>query len=167
VAAFAWTLLGGCGEDDEGAVEAPSASVVDDARRMQIAIGEDTTQLALDDVDDIVSRGLPVRASDMLREGVLPASEAHISRMRRLDLSTEEGLQVRDEAVRAYQQRHAALVRYAEVLGRGQVEDLELVECLGEQRHAEQAIADLQGRLAELRPLAEPTEARTPRPPRP
>ena len=64
-------------------------------------------------------------------------------------------------SVDAYEARLSSLEQYATVLDRGMVEDLALVEALGAQRAATEAVIAVDEQLAEIQPLPEARE-RTP-----
>ncbi|MEM9073957.1 MAG: hypothetical protein AAGE52_36025 [Myxococcota bacterium] len=150
-AALALALLAfGCSDESE---EETPAGLLDEIQTLQQAITEDLELLALDDVEAALADDLPVRAGDLLEAGALPAARRHAETVAALELENERALRFRDEAAELLQRRATALEGYRELLRRGLVEDLALLDSLSEQRTVEEEIEALLGRLEAIRPL--------------
>lgn len=145
-------LAFGCGESSEDA-PAP-ANVRADVGAIQLALSDDLSLLAIEEAERLVDDDRPVLAATRFRDGALPAARRHVERVRALALTTEEGRQLRAEAVTALEARVSALQRYAAALDRGIVEDYELAEALRVQREAEAAVEAVFDRLEALRPTS-------------
>lgn len=152
------TLLA-CGDDD--GPEPPAADLIDDVVALQRVIGDDIATGPLEEVDEMVSEDRPVAAADLLRTGAIPAARRHLDRVKAVEPGTAEGRRLHQALVEAYEARMSSLEQYATVLDRGMVEDLALVEALGAQRAATEAVIAVDDQLAEISPLPEARE-RTP-----
>lgn len=141
-----------CGPKSE---EGPSNDLRAEVRALETILADDLVLLAVRDADDAVAEDLPVRAAGLLRDGAIPAARRQAEQVRAADVTTPEGLALRDEAARALDARTAALEQYADVLARGLLEDLELAMALRAQREAEGTIDTLLARLEALRSPSE------------
>lgn len=150
---IACALLLACGDDDAGP-EPPSADVVADARALQDALADDTATRALEDVDDVADT-LPVRAADMLTNGVIPAARRQVEAVEAVSVGTERGRTLKAQALGACRARVTALEEYVPLLERGRVEDYDLVANLRAQRAAETALVEVLDALEAIHP-AEP-----------
>jgi hypothetical protein len=154
-------LLGACGDDGE---EGPPPDLVADVHRLQDAITTDPALGPIEDAEAMVDDERHALAAELLEQGGIPASERQVETVRGLELATRRGRLLRRRLARAYEQRTEALERYREVLSRGFMEDLELVEAMGGVRESLEAITEVDDELTEIRPLPEGEEERRPVP---
>jgi hypothetical protein len=140
-------LVSSCGSE---AATAVTEIVRQDARRILEVVSADSTNAALADVDRAVERELPVKASGLLEQGAIPAARRHLTRLADLELESNLGKSLRDEAILVYQARLSALSTYQALLARGQVVDVALFDSIRAQRQAQEAILALDGRLREV-----------------
>ncbi|MCA9617274.1 MAG: hypothetical protein H6721_22095 [Sandaracinus sp.] len=140
--------LGACGSSEPSG---PPPELRDDARALEELLADDLVLLAVAEADEAVADDLPVRGAERLRAGAIPAARRQVEQARAVSAATAEGVALRDEVVAALDARRAALERYADVLERGLVEDLELAVALRAQREAEGGIDTLLGRLQAIR----------------
>ena len=131
-----------CGER-----EAPANSVSEAASREAAALLEvlatDPALAGLEDVEDVIRQGLPVRAARLLEVGVQAAADRQVARVGAVEVTDDEVRSLKREAHEALQSRSESLREYRNLLERGRVEDLALVECLGEQRQAATRLSDV------------------------
>ncbi|MAQ17400.1 MAG: hypothetical protein CMN30_21710 [Sandaracinus sp.] len=146
-------VLAACGDDaDEG----PSRRLVVDVADLQRAMGDDLAVLALEEVEDAVADDLPARAAQLLERGAIPATERQRATIAALEMSTDEGVALRDRAVALVADRKAALEAYREVLARGlMTDDLAMLDAITAQREAEEALTAFFAELELIRPLPE------------
>lgn len=152
--------LSGCGEDEP---DGPEPTVVREAEALRHVLTEDPAILPLEEAENVVADGLPVRAAEMLQRGAIPAARRAIAELEGEEFQTPEVQAIQEAALEAYRARLAAVERYAEVLEGGGLEDLDLVLALRAQREAEVALTGVLDRLDALAPLAEQPPERTPR----
>ena len=124
--------------------EPPATPLTEDerteVRSLSRALADDPVRVTLRDVDEASAGDLPVRASDILRERSIPAARARHQALADLERSTPRASALRDACREAAEERSEALVEYAEVLARGLVEDLRLVDASQRHRRAEAAM---------------------------
>jgi hypothetical protein len=148
-------LLAACGDDAPPAAPPPTRDVVADVRALQALLGDDLAAGAIEEVDHALDDDRPFLAEERLRIGAIPAARRMTERARAVETGTTEGGALRGDVVRAYADRADALERLRTALVAGEGESLELVEALGAQRAANEALLALHDRLAALRPLRE------------
>ncbi len=157
-------VVGACGGDGEQVPRTPP-ELREDVEQLQRTMTADLELLALEEVDEALAADLPVRAGDLLEAGALPAARRHADHIRALELRTDRGRALRDEAARLLDARAEALANYRELLRRGLVEDVALLRSIQTQRQAEEAIDTFLAHLEALRPLQAPSERRRRRAP--
>ncbi len=146
---IALSLLVACGDDAEEA--GPPPDLVADAVRLQDAVTADPALGPIEDAEAMVDDERHALAAELLEQGGIPAAERQVEAVRAVELSTRRGRLLRRRLARAYEQRVEALERYQEVLSRGFMEDLALVEAMGGLREAINAITEVDDEIAEIR----------------
>ena len=148
--------LGACGEADDGSA---ARSLEADARTLATIVASDPAGSVLDDVDDAIDTDRPVLGADLLTELGLPALRRQVTRIEDLSVATSEGRTLRARAVRLYRARVTAYEAYRDLLMRGLVDDVELLDALDAVSENEREILALRRDLVALVPAAPSEEA--------
>lgn len=151
-----------CGDDAE---EGPAPDLLTDVERLQAVITADPAIGPIEDAEAMVDDERPALSAELLEEGGIPAARRQVEAVTAVTVETPTGRRLKRRLVRAYEGRVVALERYRDVLRRGFIEDLELVEAMGGLREALDAITLVDEALAEIRPLPSETREDSPRDP--
>ncbi len=122
-------------------------------------IDRDQAYRSLREADEFVLDKRPILAAELLIAAAIPATNRVADDLDRLSLETGAGRTARARLAACYRARSRALAGYAQVLSRGNVEDLILVRALDAQRRADQ---DLQSELLSLSQLGREGKKRKP-----
>lgn len=141
---------GGSGEEE------PDETLVAEVTSMQRVMALDPAAAPYTEAEDALAEDLPVRASERLEAGAIPAAVRQVDLIGAVPVETARGRRLRAEAGRVYARRVRAWRRYATALARGPVEDIELLDAIGEVRSVEQELLELHAQLAEIRPSLAP-----------
>lgn len=144
-------VLGACGEHDDGSA---ARSVEADARVLVAIVSSDPSASVLDDVDDAIDTDRPVLGADLLTELGLPALRRQVTRIEDASVATTEGRTLRARALRLYRARVSGYEAYRDLLTRGLVDDMALLDALDAVSENEREILALARDLAALVPTA-------------
>ncbi len=138
-------------EEAEAEREA-SEALVAEVIAMQRLMALDPVAAPYAEAEDALAEDLPVRASERLEAGAIPAASRQVDLIGAVPVETSRGRSLQAEIGRVYARRVGAFRRYSAALSRGPVEDLELLDAIGEVRAVEEELLGLHAELAEIRP---------------
>lgn len=134
---FACALLVAC---STGPTRSEPSQVRADGRALRSALSSDNSEGPLHDVDNAITDRRPVLGAELIRTAATPAVQRARAALAAATTHTPEGNAVRAALLAAYDQHLRTLNSYALVLDRGEVEDIQLLEAVHNERESEQAM---------------------------
>lgn len=134
---FACALLVAC---SSGPTRSEPAQLRADGRALRSALSNDHSEGPLHDVDNAITDRRPVLGAELIRSAAIPAVQRARAGVAAATTHTPEGNAARAALLEAYDQHLRTLNSYALVLDRGEVEDIQLLEAVHNERESEQAM---------------------------